>query len=574
MSYTGELFLNPREGLLDGKICVNNATGERRPRFLLNAALNIKHVRDATGRTLEYDGDYDGRMVGEAREYIVLSADSTDKHTTFCVEYRGAVPVFESHTATDDWKGRIVATAGTLRAAEQTRWYPTLFDSVTARVQEVGSFDLIVRCPTCRAIYVNGAKPVRDTVGHFVSDIPRALLLFAGDIPVLEASAVTLVGASASPATVDVLGRGIADIATYFARLLNRPYRERPVLLSFFSVAQRYPPGSVNWQFVTWPTIAIAGGAPFDQLIEGITHSAVLVPWLRAALAHEMAHYYFGTLRMPTGPLFWFGLESTAEYLALKQVRAAEGESAYAERALNYLGAIGYAAYPSLSTITQPEQIGLTHRYRVLPLALMELEQRVGEAAMMRMLRTLVDAPPHEVFDLAAVRRAANDAGIHDDLLEAVIDPSALRSRVLATGHAVLVSEVKAQRDAQAVTVATLLVNHDTSSAGRLQVLQALREVSRRSPTLPRALYQIGKIGALTGEALNDADRALRRYLSLPIEPGQPSYADAHWRRGMIAERRNRLADAREEYGKALQLSPQHAGARAALTQLETRPRR
>mgnify|MGYP003465574961 CR=1 FL=1 len=70
------------------------------------------------------------------------------------------------------------------------------------------------------------------------------------------------------------------------------------------------------------------------------------------------------------------------------------------------------------------------------------------------------------------------------------------------------------------------------------------------------------------GEALADADKALQRYLSLPQQPGQPSYADAHWRRGMIAERRNNVADARSAYRQALEVNPQHAASLQALARL------
>ena len=87
-------------------------------------------------------------------------------------------------------------------------------------------------------------------------------------------------------------------------------------------------------------------------------------------------------------------------------------------------------------------------------------------------------------------------------------------------------------------------------------------------PDDTRFIYQIGRLGALTGADLDRAEQNLRRYLTLTPEPGEPSHAAAHWRLGMIAEHRGDRTAARVEYEAALRLDPELAQAKEALKRL------
>ncbi len=71
------------------------------------------------------------------------------------------------------------------------------------------------------------------------------------------------------------------------------------------------------------------------------------------------------------------------------------------------------------------------------------------------------------------------------------------------------------------------------------------------------ALYQLGRISALSGERLADGEAALRRYLAQPSTPaGQPTAAHARLRLGEILARRGDKTAARAEFEAALQLDP------------------
>ena len=89
-----------------------------------------------------------------------------------------------------------------------------------------------------------------------------------------------------------------------------------------------------------------------------------------------------------------------------------------------------------------------------------------------------------------------------------------------------------------------------------------------KTPDQPLALYQIGRTGAVSGQQLDRAAAALERYLTLPPEPQAPDAAAAHWRLGMVQEKRGDRERARAEYRKALELRPDFEDAKKSLAKL------
>jgi len=567
----GQVVLAPSRGEIDGSLCLTRFAPRRVARFLLANPLNIKVVTDTTGRVIPYDGEYGGRIIGEAREYVVRQPDSLPPLAALCVQYRGAVPPFDSATAFTDWKGRIVSMRGDLRAAEQTRWYPTLFDSATAAAEDRVSYDLRVHCATCKAIYVNGSEPVADTAGPFVSTVPRTIMLYAGGFDVHRAPAVTFVNGNADAKTAAVFSDAIARVGKYYENLLDVPYGEHPVLLSFESVSRVYPNGVVRWQFVTWPTITFSGGLDFDRLLDTTAVTPRVPDWLWGSLSHEMGHYYFGTLRMPHGPLYWFVLESTAEYLALKSTAALRGDVAGASRMIGALNTSTNEGYPPLSAITEREQIGATFRYRQAPLRLLALDWQVGEKKVAEMLRVLLQSDAGEAADYAAVQRAAARAGISAAQLDEAMSltPSNIRVPVLDRAESILAAKAKVETSPEVVQLAADLVNADTTAAGRRQIFVTLRDIVRRDPQNLRAHYQIGKIGALAGIELDAAKQSLEKYLRANPPAGAPSLGAASYRLGMVLEHRGDRTGAVAAYQRAVTLDSTQTAATEALGRLE-----
>lgn len=90
-----------------------------------------------------------------------------------------------------------------------------------------------------------------------------------------------------------------------------------------------------------------------------------------------------------------------------------------------------------------------------------------------------------------------------------------------------------------------------------------------RKPDDPSGLYQLGRLGAVSGTHLDRAQWALTRFLALPHHRGMQSLAAGHWRLGMVNEAKGDKTAAKTEYETALRLDPNLAGAKASLAKLK-----
>lgn len=90
-------------------------------------------------------------------------------------------------------------------------------------------------------------------------------------------------------------------------------------------------------------------------------------------------------------------------------------------------------------------------------------------------------------------------------------------------------------------------------------------EIAQDFPDERQALFQIGKVAALSGRRLATGEDALRRYLQHKPRSGEPPHAWAHFRLGKIYEHRAALEKAAAEYELAQALDPNLVDARHAL---------
>jgi tetratricopeptide (TPR) repeat protein len=88
------------------------------------------------------------------------------------------------------------------------------------------------------------------------------------------------------------------------------------------------------------------------------------------------------------------------------------------------------------------------------------------------------------------------------------------------------------------------------------------------NPSEYGALFQIGKTGAMSGQRLARAAEALEAYLQTTPGRNDPSLAAAHWRLGMVHERRQDRQRAKAEYETALRLDPSFKQATESLKKL------
>jgi tetratricopeptide (TPR) repeat protein len=97
------------------------------------------------------------------------------------------------------------------------------------------------------------------------------------------------------------------------------------------------------------------------------------------------------------------------------------------------------------------------------------------------------------------------------------------------------------------------------------EAFDAFEGVVKIDPESWNALYQIGRTAAFSGQRLDRAKECLERYLTHAPTGDEPPLSGAHFRLGMIYEKKGDAARAREEYRKSLELDPSNAEVREAL---------
>lgn len=403
---SGTVRVSLATGRVEGRACIANRPANVAGAFALNAGLNVAKVTDGSGKPLSFDGWYDPGISGEARVYTV-----SDAPTVLCVDYVGAFPVYPAHDAPDDFKGVMAFNGDSARFTEQSAWLPTPFDSKAKVRGGDTAYDLDISCEGCRFLYVNGNAPVVANRSRFSSIVARPALFFGGKGPITTTTNVTILNETVASAQANTLSETVGRVANYYQNYLGRPVVDRPTFLRMVTIDQVHRDRKGwEWGFATWPTIAMSGsvGAVGATLATGGEKRDGRI----AYIAHEMGHYYFGTLTSPQGPYFWFMLESTAEFLSIKALQNLSGDTAAQRHIAGLTAKVNNQTEPfvALDRITESSAIGGTYRYSYGPLLLLALERQVGEVKMRAFIRGLLSAGSIRTWsDLQAV--AAN-AGI------------------------------------------------------------------------------------------------------------------------------------------------------------------
>ena len=114
----------------------------------------------------------------------------------------------------------------------------------------------------------------------------------------------------------------------------------------------------------------------------------------------------------------------------------------------------------------------------------------------------------------------------------------------------------------------SLLASH---YANETQYDKAFAVIDARLKSKPddgNALYALGRTASMSGQNLDRGEQALKAYIAAPVASGPP-VANAHYRLGMIAEKKGDRALAKAEYQQALKLNPKLDDARKALAALK-----
>lgn len=414
----GKVTINMKEGLIRANLKLSGLpkldTGFR---ILLNAGMNMKFITDTTG-VVRYNSNFTDDVLSyrihNGKSYLPL-ADSLG------IAYVGAFPVYTDTLNFFDYKGVIALNGKTLRASEQSKWYPVIYDTKNDREIAAVAYDLTIDCQDCKTIYVNGSAAKAGPVAKFKSERPFELLLFAGDYEKQEFSGSDFLNAKMSLDDAENFNQQIVGLKKFYEKKLGIPYAQKITFVQHKAI-EPYGPNK-SWGFVTFPSIAVAGGQFNNQINKATGKFNHIVKYY--FYAHELGHYYFGSLFVPNSTLRMFLLETPAEYLSIKAAAEAYGR----DSTLSYIRYAGKLLKDKkiipLSKIKKAEEIDDLYRYSYGPLLLLAFEQRFGEQKTYRFLQTLIKRTG-ERTDYAFLKATAIRSGITEkewkDFEDNVID--------------------------------------------------------------------------------------------------------------------------------------------------------
>ncbi|MBA3849724.1 MAG: hypothetical protein C0502_06980 [Opitutus sp.] len=100
------------------------------------------------------------------------------------------------------------------------------------------------------------------------------------------------------------------------------------------------------------------------------------------------------------------------------------------------------------------------------------------------------------------------------------------------------------------------------------EAFSELEEVLKADPDNYPALFQIGRLAAISGERIDRGMETLQKALTLSPAAGAAGHDAAHWRLGMLLEKMGNKPAAKAAYEAALQLNPKFQQAIEALKKL------
>ena len=412
---TGEVKISILNGTIEGDLEYSNLPKLKNYSIWLNTGLNLRYFRDGEDKfnygNIKY---YDEEKSSEAFQYYFPDKDNKDRFLPekFKINYVGKFPVISDTLKASnrgDWKGNIAFNGKSIRASEQTAWYPILYDIENDIELNKVTYDIKINCIDCESIYLNGSSPIKGKTANFKSDKPISMMLFAGIFDFTKNNHTYFINTELNSEQEKVLGSWTDKIVNFYENKFKIPYENSVTYLYTTPISKKNA-----WMFVTYPTIVIIGQEKYNVKSYFAPNTNKLKDNSNIEyFAHELGHYYFGTVIVPNSELRWVFLEGLTEYLALQTVKEVLGEESYHKKIDTYLkGTIDYIP-KSMATIKNSE-IDETYRYYYVPLLVTALEKEIGKEKVWNWLRTVLKSEKSVKTDYEYFKTSLVKSGIKE----------------------------------------------------------------------------------------------------------------------------------------------------------------
>ena len=418
---TGNVEVSVKQGIIRASWDVSNLPPITNYSIWLNAGFNINRFSDSTGTNRLYEKkSYNADQSEEAMQYSFDADKGTARVLPgrFRVSYAGAFPVYPDTTSMADRgddSGRIAFNGKTLRAGDQSCWYPVIYDANRDDILTDVTYDITVNCTDCPGIYINGDVPKSGPVARLISSKPVPLFLLAGQLASVQQRGSYFINTGLNNRTAAIADGWMERIKQFYVRKLNLSYEK-----SVYAVGATPVSRKDAWMVCRFPTIAVVGHQlSWQGLVDG--KNGILADSMQFVqfIGHEMGHYYFGNRLRPNSDLKYTFMEGCTEYMALQLVREVLGEPYYRQKLAAYHRRIGDRRdFKSLAVKTLSEPLRELQHYVYVPLVLTALEQEIGTAQVWKWLSAVLTSPPGKT-DYAFLRDSLLKSGVSETAYQA-----------------------------------------------------------------------------------------------------------------------------------------------------------
>lgn len=388
----GKIRISIKRGTIECDLTLSNMPRLADYYLRLNSGMNIRYIKNAEASTapLPYERSLqDTLSSGESLAYYIPSWKESGKYLPYSIRfnYTGMYPVITDTSSVVDWRGNIAFNGTSLRAdGIQSAWCPVLYDVKTDTRYEKVTYDLDVTCDDCKVIYMNGSQPVPGTHARVRSNHAQDLTLFAGDFKSVSINGNYFLNPDADEVQLTELEKILNSFQKYLEKKLGIPYKGKTVYIQTTPVSRKN-----SWLFASYPTIVKVG---WDEGMKSFANKEKGKGFLQY-MAHELAHYYFGTVRTFNSELGDMISEGFAEFLALHITRTKISDSLYHEkmkskvRAMQNFNPVPIASVRSKNDYRNRE----LYVYYYAPLIFSAIEKEIGEEKMWEWIKALLQSP-------------------------------------------------------------------------------------------------------------------------------------------------------------------------------------
>ncbi|NAS30193.1 hypothetical protein GTQ40_04345 [Flavobacteriaceae bacterium R38] len=409
---SGQVAINLNTGLIACDFKLINLPNVENYKVLLNKGFNIKHFKNEDNTTLHYNGYYAPFVQGEALGYHFSDSkrNKIDLPRAFEVSYVGAFPKYENEYNVFDFKGLIAINNQTLRATEQTKWYPVIYDVDADKLFNSYTYDIEVSIigttnTDSTSIFINGSAPKKETKSRFVSKKQVPLFLFAGNYSFIDNNGDYILNADVTSQNAELIFNNIEIIKASLSEKLKQKFTDNIYLLNHKAVNKRRAGSS--WGFNVYPSFAFTG-LNFNTLVkENKRFDDNNIRYF----AHEFAHNYFST-NVNSGKLKWFWLESFPEYLSFS-VASDLCDKEYLPKVLLFkTKRLSDKNFKPLTEIVDKDEIDDLYRYSLGPLILQCFQDTFSKEKTNKIMVSLLKKANRKSLTLKDFKEAAIESGI------------------------------------------------------------------------------------------------------------------------------------------------------------------